>query len=176
MKKTDKQKIVDKVNAVFKDSSLAIVTHYRGLNVAEMTQLRRDVRQAGGQVRVVKNTLTKRAAKGTGFEGLDQFLTGPTALIIADEPVGSSKAVIKFAKDHKTLGVLGGCMDGDVIDLGQITALSKLPSREELLAKLMGSLMSPAQGVVTVLNAVPAGLVRALDQVRQQKEAAEQAG
>lgn len=176
MKKADKQQIVDTVNGVFKASNIAIVAHYRGLNVAEMTQLRRDVRAAGGQVQVVKNTLTKRAAKGTDFESLDQLLTGPTALITAVEPVATSKAVIKFAKDNKTLEILGGAMDGDGIDLGQITALSLLPSREELLAKLMGSLMSPAQGLVTVLNAVPTGLVRALDQVRQQKEEAEAAG
>ncbi|MBF0369256.1 MAG: 50S ribosomal protein L10 [Magnetococcales bacterium] len=170
MEKAKKGAVVEEVKATLEKSNIAIVTHYRGLTVAEMTALRRDMRKSGSEYRVVKNTLTKRAAQGTSFEGLGEILTGPVGLASSSDPVAPAKVLSDFAKTHPNLQIIGGIMEGRPIDLAGVNALAKLPSREVLLAKLLGTMMGPVQGVVGVLAAVPGSFVRVLEQIRQQKE------
>ncbi|MBF0189019.1 MAG: 50S ribosomal protein L10 [Magnetococcales bacterium] len=172
MNRNQKEQVIAEVRSGLETSSVAYVTHYRGLNVDEMTELRSKMRETGAKMRVVKNTLTKRAIKGTDFEPITDLLEGPTAITWSDDPAGPAKVLTEFAKDHDKLVVLGGVLDGNALQVSEIEALAKLPSREVLLAQLMGVMNGPVQGIVNVLSAVPGGFVRALDQIRQQKEEA----
>lgn len=173
MKQSDKSKIVEEFRGELETASAAFVTQYRGMTVAEMMVLRGRIRAAGGSYRVVKNTLAKRAAQGTRFQALDPFLTGPTAIAWGSDPAAPAKALADYAKENPKLVLVGGVLDGKTLRVEEIHALAKLPSREVLLAQLMGVMKGPLQGLVNVLNGVPRALVRALDQVRQQKEGAE---
>ncbi len=170
-----KEKIVGDVRQRFEQSNIVVVAHYRGLPVAQMTDLRRQMRQAGGEIRVVKNTLARRAAQGTPFEPVGELLTGPTCIALSQDPVAPAKVLTEFSKKNPTLQVVGGVMDGNRVNTGEIAALAKLPSREVLLAQLMGVMMGPLRGFVTVLSALPGGLVRVLDQIREEKAKRESA-
>lgn len=172
MFKDDKAKVVEEVREAYKRSTVAIVSEYRGLTVGEMTALRVDIRNSGSEIRVVKNTLAKRAAEGTDFEGLSNYLVGPTVIAFSNDPAAPAKALSEFEKKHSNLILKGGILNGKDLDVNGIKALAKLPSREVLLAKLLGTMNGPIQNFVGVLAAVPASLVRVLDQVRQQKEQA----
>lgn len=172
MNKQGKEQVVAEVRATLSEAAISISTHYRGLTVAEMTELRRKIFETGAEYRVVKNTLAKLAAKGTPHEPLSEFLTGPTALATSRDPVGPSKALTEYAKGHPNLIINGAVMDGKLLNAADVAALAKLPPKEVLAAQLMGVMMGPLRGFVTVLHQVPSGLVRVLDQVRQQKEEA----
>ncbi|MEO5346720.1 MAG: 50S ribosomal protein L10 [Magnetococcus sp. YQC-9] len=170
MNQTEKSEIIQEVQESMARSQLAIATHYRGLTVAQMTRLRREIRNAGAELRVVKNTLTKRAIQGSQFQPLEQVLTGPTVLAFSKDPVAPAKVLTEFAKKHPLLVIQGGVLNGNFISPADIVELSKLPSREMLLARLLGTMMNPVQGIVGVLAAVPAGFVRVLDRIREEKE------
>lgn len=172
MDKTKKGQVIEEVRESFGRSSVGVVTHYRGLTVTEMVELRSKLRELGAEYRVSKNTLVKIAAKDTPFEGLSEYLTGPTAIALSADPVGPAKALTGFAKNNEKLVILGGVLDGKPISPDDIKALAALPSREELLSKLLGTMNGPAQGFVTALSQIPGGFVRCLDQIRQQKEEA----
>ncbi|MEO5377157.1 MAG: 50S ribosomal protein L10 [Magnetococcus sp. DMHC-6] len=173
MNKEQKGHVIEEVHEKFSSASVAIVTHYRGLTVAEMTQLRRGVRQAGAEYRVIKNTLARRASRNTAYEPISDLLSGPTGIVLtAKDPVASAKALTEFAKTHPKLVIIGGVLAGKKLDSEAIEALSKLPSKEVLVARLLGTMMRPLQGIVGVLAAVPGGFVRVVDQIRQQKESA----
>ncbi len=137
-----------------------------------MTELRANARKVDCGVRVVKNTLVRRALKGTDFGPLDAHLEGPTAIVTSADPVAPAKVLSDFAKEHKNLKILGGVLEGQALDVAGIEALAKLPSREVLVAKMLGTMMAPVQNFVGVLAAVPGGFVRVLEQIRQQKEQA----
>lgn len=170
MDQKGKAQVIEEVRGAYDRSSVAIVSEYRGLTVDEMTELRTEVRNAGAEIRVVKNTLAKRAAAGTDFEGLADYLVGPTIIAFSKDPVAPAKALAVFGKKHDKLVLKGGVLNGKNLDVKNIQALSKLPSKEVLLAKLLGTMNGPIQNFVGVLAAVPASLVRVLDQVRSQKE------
>jgi large subunit ribosomal protein L10 len=172
--RAEKGQIIDQVRATLEQSALAAVSHYRGLTVAEMVELRQKLRQAGAFSRVVKNTLTIHALAGTSFGPLKPLLSGPTLLVLSADPVAPSKVLVEFAAKHPNLVLLGGVLDGDAISVADLDMLSKLPSREMLLAKLMGSMQAPIANTVGVLAALPSGLVRILDQVREKKAAQEE--
>lgn len=172
MNQTEKSKIIEEVQISASRSIVAVVTHYRGLTVADMTDLRRKCRKAGVEFRVIKNTLARRAMQGGPFEPLSALLAGPTGVAFSADPAAPSKVLEEFIKTHPKMQVMGGVLEGKLLDPVGIMALAQLPSREVLLARLLGSLMSPIQGFASVLAAIPAGLVRALDQIRRQKEAA----
>jgi len=167
----NKQTIVDELHAAWSESDSAIVAQYSGLNVAAMGDLRRRLHQTNVNLRIVKNTLARRAAKGTGFEAAEVFFTGPVAIAYGSDPVGMAKAISDFAKENKALEIRGGVLDGKAIDAAGIKALANLPSREELLAKMLGSMQSPISGFVRTLNEIPASFVRVLAAIRDQKEA-----
>lgn len=170
MNQTEKEQVVEAVNREFKGASIAIVTRYRGLTVEKMTQLRREMRASGSHYRVVKNTLARRASKGTPFEGLAEFLTGPTGIVTSKDPVAPAKVLAAFGKANPTLEVVGGVLDGTVIYADSISELAKLPSKEVLMAKLLGTMIAPIQNFVGVLAAIPASVVRVLDRIRESKE------
>jgi large subunit ribosomal protein L10 len=145
---------------------------FRGMTVDKATTLRNELRGASVEYRVFKNSLLDRAAQGTDMECLSPYLTGPTAIAISyDDPVSAAKVLSKFAKDPQGKFVLKvGVLSGKVLDVKQIQALAELPSREVLLAKMLGSMQAPATNFVGVLAALPGSLVRVLDAIRAQKE------
>ncbi|MBF0157957.1 MAG: 50S ribosomal protein L10 [Magnetococcales bacterium] len=170
MNQTEKGQVIAQIREKLQRSNVAIVAHYRGLTVAEMTELRRKSRDAGVEYQVIKNTLARLATKETGFVSLTQFLSGPTSLATSADAVAPAKVLMEFVKTHPKMQIVGGVLNGSTIDMAAITALSALPSREALLAQLLGTLQAPIQGMVGVLAAVPGGFVRVLEQIRQQKE------
>ena len=170
-----KQATVAELKEKLTSAKGAVLVNYRGLTVAQDTKLRRQLREAGVEYRVVKNTMTRIAAQEAGLEGLDVYLEGPTAMAIsATDPVAPAKIIIDFVKEHKlqALEVKAGLVEGNVIDEKGVKALASLPSREVLIAKMLGSMQSPITGLVNVLQGSIRNLVYALDAVRQQKESA----
>jgi large subunit ribosomal protein L10 len=149
------------------------LTDFAGLTVEEITKLRGELRKDGNSYAVVKNTLFKIAAGEDIAKALEAFLAGPTGIVFAgSDPVAPAKAIKQFADDSKKLGIKAAYIDGQLVDAKQINALASLPPRIELLAKLVGSLASPMRGLVTVLSGNQSGLVRVLNAIREQKEAA----
>ncbi len=154
-------------------TDLAIVTDFRGLTVGQMQTLRRDLRAAGGQFKVAKNTLLRLAAEQEGQGELSDILDGPSGLAFAGEDmVAVAKALTTFAKDADALQVRGALMNGRAIDPAGVAALAALPSREEMLAKMLGSMQAPATNLVSVLNGVARSLAYVLQaRVEQLQEA-----
>jgi len=171
VKREDKQQLVDDLHAAWTESTAGVVTHYRGLSVAQMGDLRRRLHQADVSLQVVKNTLARRAAEGTDFKAAEELFTGPVAIAFGKDPVGMAKAISDFAKENEALEIKGGVLEGKPIDAAGIKALASLPSREVLLAKMLGSMQSPISGFVRTLNEIPASFVRVLAAVRDQKAA-----
>jgi len=168
----DKQNVVETLHTAWLEANTGVVTHYRGLTVAQMGTLRRDLRSAKVHMQVVKNTLARRAAEGTSFTVTEEFLTGPTAIAYGNDPVALAKALSDFAKRNEALKILGGVLDGKRLGEADVKALASLPSREVLVAKMLGSMQSPLSGFVRTLNEVPASLARTLAAIRDQKQAA----
>lgn len=161
---------VGEIAEMFKSAYSVVLINYRGLTVEEVTGLRKQFRDAGVNYVVLKNTLIKRATDSLGIEGLDPFLTGPTAVAFgAQDPVAPAKVIVEFIKKAKKAEVKCGLMDGKLIDTAAVTALAELPPKEVLIARMMGSLNSPITGFVGVLSATLRSLVYAVDAVRKQK-------
>jgi len=150
----DKVAKVEQVREDLTGAAATLLTHYRGLSVTELAELRAKLREANAEMKVVKNTLTKRAAHAAGMEGLDDLLEGPTSLVLcAEDPVGPAKALKAFAKDHPELVLRGGYLDGEVLDAEEALKLADLASREELLAKLAGLMEGALSGTARLLQA-----------------------
>lgn len=156
VERAEKQELVTSLHDVFSDAASVVVVHYDGLSVAEITDLRSQMRAEGASLKVTKNRLTRLALKGTDYEGITDLFTGPTAIGFADDPVSAPKVLSKFAKDNEKLRVLGGGMGSTVLDQAGVKALASLPSLDELRGKLVGLLQAPAQKVASVTQA-PAG-------------------
>lgn len=167
-----KMAVVSEVSDSLSGAKAAILAEYRGLTVAEMTGLRGEARNAGVYMRIVKNTLARRAVAGSEFECLQDHMVGPVAFAASEDPVAVAKVLSNFAKDHDDLKIKIGAMDGALINIDEISALSKLPGREELLSRLVGTMQAPIQKFVATLNEVPSKFVRALAAVRDDKEQA----
>jgi len=167
-----KQATVSEVAAKLKGAQAVIVAEYRGLNVERVTQLRTKARKSGLYLRVLKNTLARRAVKGTPFEKLAEQLVGPLMYGIAQDPVAGAKVIAEFAKEHEQFVIKAGAMPNTVMSVQDIKALATLPSREELLAKLLGTMQAPMVKLVRTMNEVPGKFVRALAAVRDQKQKA----
>ena len=168
----EKQAVVADVSAALEGAQVAVLAEYRGLTVVQMEKLRGEARNANVYLRVVKNTLTRRVVKGSNFECLNDFLVGPLALAASEDPVAVAKVLSNFAKDNDRLSIKAGAMNGELLSLEEISALAKLPSRDELIAKLIGTMQAPIQKFVQTLNEVPSKFVRTLSAVRDSKEAA----
>ena len=159
-----KAQVVELVD-VLKNATTGVLVDYRGLTVEEDTQLRNNLRAAGVKYFVVKNTLLRLAANQTGLEDLDSILHGPTALAISEDAVAPAKVLADFAKDNETLEIKSGFMDGKVLSLDEIKTLAKTPSKETLIAKIMGSLNSPISGLARLLSTIAEGGVEIADLV-----------
>lgn len=170
--KAFKSEKIDSIKAKAEKAQVALLTEYKGYSVEEITNLRRALQKDGGDYMVTKNTLAKIALKGTDFEVLTDSLTGPVAIAFGfNDQVSSAKVLSKFIKDTKKGVILGGALDGKLLDAKEVEALAKLPSKEELIAKMLGSINSPASGIVGGINGVMSALTRAIAAVRDQKAA-----
>ena len=150
-----KAQIVDEVAEKFNAAASVVIADYRGLTVEEVTTLRKQLREAGVEMKVIKNSILSRAAKQAGLEGLDEVFTGPTAVAFSnDDVVAPAKIMDEFSKDAKALELKGGIIEGKVASLEEITALAKLPNREGLLSMLLSVLQEPVRNVAYAVNAV----------------------
>ncbi len=169
-----KAKLVDELADKLKNAPSTIVVDYRGVNVDEVTALRKAAREAGVEYKVYKNTMVKRALDKAGIEGFSEYFEGPTAIAIATEDaVAPAKVLDKYAKEFKNLEIKAGLVDGKVVDVDGVTALAKLPAREVLVAQVLGTLNAPITGLVNVLNGNIRGLAVALNAIAEQKAAQE---
>ncbi len=170
LNRQEKAVVIDEVAAEVGRAKAIIVAEYRGLSVGKVTDLRRRAREAGIYLRVLKNTLARRAVQGTPFEGLSDHMVGPLIYGIGTDPVAVAKVLSGFSKDNEKLVVKGGAMANYAMDANAIKALASLPSREALLARLLGTMQAPVAQFVRTLNEVPTKFVRGLAAVRDQKE------
>ncbi|TWT05743.1 50S ribosomal protein L10 [Reyranella sp. CPCC 100927] len=156
MNRSEKAELIASLNKSFADINLLVVTRQSGLTVAEVSDLRRKVRAAGASYKVSKNRLTRLALEGTAFKDIGSFLTGPTAIASSTDPVAAAKAVAAFAKDNEKLTIVGGSLNGQTLDADGVKQLASLPSLDELRAKLLALLQTPATRIAGVVQA-PAG-------------------
>ena len=168
----EKKAVVAEVSGKLTGAQAAMLAEYRGLSVAQMTTLRRQAHESNVFLRVVKNSLARRAVEGTDFECLKDQMIGPMAFAVSADPVAVAKILSEFAKENEALKIKVGAMDGKLMSLAQIQALAILPGREQLLALLLGTLQAPVQKFVQTMNEVPAKFVRTLAAVRDAKTSA----
>ncbi|MCX5781079.1 MAG: 50S ribosomal protein L10 [Firmicutes bacterium] len=168
----EKEQVVQEIKQKLEAATLVICTDYRGINVEQVTELRNKLRLPGVEYRVLKNTMFRFALQQAGYENLATQISGPNAVIFSQEdPIGPAKIIFDFAKTNKQLEIKLGILDGQMISPEDIKNLAQLPSREALLAHVVGTMQAPISAFVRVLNANLTGLVRALDGIREQKEA-----
>jgi large subunit ribosomal protein L10 len=167
-----KQAMVSEVSAKLTGAQAVIVAEYRGLDVERVTQLRSKARKSGVYLRVLKNTLARRAVQGTPFEKLSEQMVGPLMYGISEDPVAGAKVLSEFAKENELFVIKAGAMPGSVMSAQDIKALAQLPSREQLIATLLGTMQAPVAKLVRTMNEVPGKFVRTLAALRDQKEKA----
>jgi large subunit ribosomal protein L10 len=160
MDRSQKADSVASLNAVFQEVGVVVITRNLGMTVAQSTVLRGKVREVGATYKVAKNSLVKLAIKGTAYEGIDDFLTGPTAIATSVDPVAAAKAVVEFAKTNDKIEIVGGSMGSQVLNADGIKALASMPSLDELRAKLVGLVQAPATKLAQLATAPAAKLAR----------------
>ena len=156
MDRAEKHALVEELNGTFKEAGVVVVTKNHGLTVSDVEDLRAKMRDAGASYKVAKNRLAKIALEGTPYEGIADFLTGPTALAWSSDPVAAAKAANDFAKANDNLEIIGGGMDGKVLSADEVKQLASLPSLDELRAKIVGLVQAPATKIAQIA-AAPAG-------------------
>lgn len=156
MDRTQKEQVVSDLRGIFDSTTSVVIAHNTGLTVAEMTDLRNRAREAGASFKVTKNRLTRLALDGTKCNPLTDMFTGPTAIAYSDDPVAAAKVTADFAKENDKLVLLGGMMDETVLDVAGVKALAAMPSMDELRAKILGVINTPATRIAGVTKA-PAG-------------------
>lgn len=173
MPTTEKQQRVEEIKDRLTNSSGVILADYRGLTVKDMRALRQALAPAGSEATVYKNSLAQIAIRELELPNMDEYLAGPTVFVFTpDDPVATAKALTAFAKDRKVFAFKGGLIEGQVVTADAVKAIAALPSREELIAKLMGSMLNPIRGFMSMCNAPAGALARALQAVADQKAAA----
>jgi large subunit ribosomal protein L10 len=165
-----KQGIVAEVSTQLAGAQSVVIAEYRSLSVADMTALRRKARGAGVYLRVVKNTLARRAVAETPFRGLAEQMSGPLAYGISTDPVAAARVLSEYAKGNDKLVIKGGAMANQVMSAQEVNRLASMPSREQLLAQLMGTMRAPVAKFVQTLNEVPGKFVRTLAALHEQRE------
>ena len=170
MDRVDKENMVASLRETFEDNSMVVVTHYAGLTVKEMGDLRSRMRQAGALFKVTKNRLTRLALKDTKFEPLSDMFSGPTAIAYSDDPLAAAKVSVNYAKENDKLVVLGGILNEEFFDADGIKALSILPTLEELRAKIAGLLNAPATKIAQIIQAPGGQVARAISAHAEQGE------
>jgi large subunit ribosomal protein L10 len=172
VERAEKQELVTSLNQVFKDTGTIVVAHYAGLTVADMTAFRAKMRDVGAGVKVAKNRLAKLALKGTDAEAVADLFKGPTVIAFSKDPVAAAKVAIDFAKTNEKLVILGGAMGRTSLDPDGVKALASLPSLDELRAKLVGMIKTPATRVAQVVAAPAAKVARVVGAYAKKGEAA----
>ena len=172
LNREEKAAVIDEVGAQVASAQSIIVAEYRGLEVGSITALRKQARESGVYLRVLKNTLARRAVAGTPFEGLTDKLVGPLIYGISKDPVSAAKVLSDFAKGNDKLALKAGAMPNAVLDQNGVKALASMPSRDELLAQLMGTMQAPVAKFVRTLNEVPGKFVRTVAALRDEREKA----
>lgn len=171
MNREQKSELVASLHGVFSNTSLVVLTHYTGLSVAEMTDLRTKVRAEGASFKVTKNRLTRIALDGTDYGGLAESFKGPTAIAYSDDPVAAAKATVEYAKKNEKLVILCGALGEQLLDADGVKALASLPSLDELRAKLVGLLAAPATQLVRTIKEPPSQLARVLQAYATKEDA-----
>lgn len=163
MNREEKKEMVAELKNLFDEVSTVVVTHYKGLTVANMNDLRRRISKSGANLRVTKNRLTRLALTGTKFDGLKDLFEGPTAITYSKDAVAATKPLVDFAKSNKNLIILGASMDGQILNETQVKTIASLPSLDELRAKLIAVIQTPATRIAGVSQAPAAQLARVFD-------------
>ena len=160
MERAEKREVVSALHDAFAKTGVVVVAHYAGLSVADMTKLRREMKDAGGKVKVAKNRLVKLALEGTDAKGIAELLRGPTCIAYSDDPIAAPKVAVKFAKTNEKFVILGGAMGPTVLDAKGVDSLASLPSLDELRSKLIGLIQAPASKIARTINEPAAKLAR----------------
>ena len=172
MDRAQKEKVVEELGQIFESSGVVVVSHYAGLTVAEMQDLRSRAREAGGSVRVAKNRLAKIALEGKPCESMSSLLTGMTVLTYSEDPVAAAKVAEDYAKANDKFVILGGAMGDTILDRAGVTTVSKMPSREELIATIAGMLGAPASNIAGAIGAPASDIAGILSTIEDKAEAA----
>jgi large subunit ribosomal protein L10 len=173
LNRAEKAAAIEEISAQVAKSQVVVLAEFRGLEVGQITALRKQARGSGVYLRVLKNTLARRAVVGTPFEKLADKMSGPLIYGMSSDPVSAAKVLDAFAKTNDKLTIKAGALPNSLMDAAGIKALATLPSRDELLAKLLGTMQAPVAKFVQTLNEVPTKFVRALAAVRDQKASGE---
>ncbi|MEM8554857.1 MAG: 50S ribosomal protein L10 [Pseudomonadota bacterium] len=172
MNRDQKEKVIEELGQIFDDSGVVVVAHYTGLTVAEMQDLRARMREAGGSVRVAKNRLAKIALAGRPCESMGDLLTGMTALSFSEDPVAAAKVAEDFAKNNDKFVILGGTMGDTVLDAAGVKTVAAMPSREELIASIVGCIGAPASNIAGAIGAPASNIASILSTIEERGEAA----
>ena len=172
MDRAAKKEQVATLSGVFKDTKVVVVAHYSGLTVAQMQNLRKQMKQAGATVKVAKNRLAKIALEGTDVASIASLLKGPTLIAFSSDPVAAPKVASDFAKGHEKFVILGGAMGKTALDTDAVKQLASLPSLDELRAKIVGLIQAPATKIAQLVNAPAAKLARVVQAYASKSEAA----
>jgi large subunit ribosomal protein L10 len=170
---SQKKELVERLAKAFSESEISILIDYKGLDVLKMTDLRAQLRNEGVQIEVVKNTLLDRASEGTDAALMKDFYKGPSAIVLSkDDPVAPARILVKFAKENEKLEIKAGTLSGKLLGIDEINQLAQMPSKDELLGKLVYTLNAVPTSFVNVLSGVPRSFVNVLSAIKDQKEAA----
>jgi len=170
--RAQKEKLVEELGQIFESSGVVVVAHYAGITVAEMQDLRGRMRSEGGSVRVAKNKLAKIALEGKPNASIGDLLTGMTVLAYSEDPVAAAKVSEAFAKDNKKFEILGGSMGGTHLDRAGVAAVSKMPSRDELIASIVGCIGAPAANIAGAIGAPASNIASILSTIEERAQAA----
>ena len=160
MLRSEKKDFISGLEQVYKDSNSVIITHYHGLTVSDITNLRKSLRAKGAGFKVIKNTLSKIAAGNAEINYNPELFSGPTAIAYSSDPVTAAKCVVEFTKTNESLKIIGGIVDNNILSISEIQQLAKLPSLDELRSKLIGVLQAPATNLARVISAPASQLAR----------------
>nr|WP_286193629.1 50S ribosomal protein L10 [Boseongicola sp. H5] len=170
--RAQKEKVVEELGQIFESSGVVVVSHYEGLTVAQMQDLRAQMREAGGSVRVAKNRLAKIALEGTPAAGIADLMTGMTVLSYSEDPVAAAKVADAYAKTNDKFVILGGSMGENLLDADGVKAVAKMPSREELIASIVGCIAAPASNIAGAIGAPASNIASILSSIEEKAEAA----
>ena len=169
--RAQKEKLVDELGQIFESSGVVVVAHYAGLTVANMQDLRARASEAGGAVRVAKNRLAKIALEGKPCESIADYLSGMTVLTYSEDPVAAAKVAEDFAKENNKFEILGGAMGENALDRAGVTAVSKMPSRDELIASIVGCIGAPASNIAGAIGAPASNIAGVLSTIEDKAAA-----
>ena len=172
MDRAQKEKLVEELGQIFESSGVVVVSHYAGLTVAEMQDLRAQMREAGGSVRIAKNKLAKIALEGKPCASIADLLTGMTVLSYSEDPVAAAKVAEAYAKDNSKFVILGGAMGETALDPAGVKTVASMPSREELIASIVGCIGAPASNIAGAIGAPASNIASILSTIEERAEAA----